>query len=134
MSIEKPDTKISRVLTALARGQTFNRFEAERQLHDHCLHSTVAEIQDLGIPVFRHMETVKGYQGCPVRVARYRIALKEDRDRARDVLASMAGKRKPAAATAGQKSGAECESNVRDYPSTSAVEAHPGPRGGGRES
>jgi len=94
-------TKIERVLRHLASGRSLNRFEAERELHDHCLHSTVSEIQGRGIPVFRHMEKVRGYQGCPARVARYRIATKEDRDRARELLKWMAGKRKPAVGAAG---------------------------------
>jgi len=107
-------TKLERVLRYLAKGRSLNRFEAERQISDHCLHSTVSEIQAKGIPVFRSMETVRGYQGCPARVARYRIPAKEDRDRARQLLKHMSGKRKPAVAAAGDKSGSKVTSNVRD--------------------
>ncbi len=38
---ERP-RKWRRVLAALTHGKTFNRFEAERELSDHCLHSTVS--------------------------------------------------------------------------------------------
>lgn len=64
-------TKIDRVLAALAAGKSFNRFEAERLLHDHCLHSTVAAIQERGIEVSRKRETVPGYGGAPTPVCRY---------------------------------------------------------------
>ena len=37
----RPPLKWKRVLAALVSGKSFNRFEAERELHDHCLHSTV---------------------------------------------------------------------------------------------
>jgi len=37
--------KWQRVLRALLGGSSLNRFEAERQLHDHCLHSTTSELQ-----------------------------------------------------------------------------------------
>jgi len=96
-------TKIERVLRHLASGQSLNRFDAERELHDHCLHSTVSEIQARGIPVFREMEKVRGYQGCPTRVARYRIAAKEDCDRARELLKWMLVNRKPAVGAAGSR-------------------------------
>ncbi|TLS78023.1 hypothetical protein FE236_02090 [Mariprofundus erugo] len=52
--------------------RSWNRFEAERLLHDHCLPSTVSEIQhDYGITVARKLETVPGYQGASTRVCRY---------------------------------------------------------------
>jgi hypothetical protein len=66
--------KWRRVLLALAQGRSLNRFEAERSLSDHCLHSTVSEIQGRGIRVDRVMETVPGYCGMPTRVARYWLA------------------------------------------------------------
>ncbi|MBF0282083.1 MAG: hypothetical protein HQM07_05905 [Zetaproteobacteria bacterium] len=60
-----------RTLAGLTR-RSWNRFEAERLLSDHCLHSTVAEIQrDYGITVARKFEIVPGYQGRPTRCCRY---------------------------------------------------------------
>ena len=67
----RPLTKLERVLVALAAGQSFNRFEAERVLNDHCLHSTVSTIQSKGVPVERRDEVVPGYQGSPTHVCRY---------------------------------------------------------------
>lgn len=70
----KSETKIKRVLKALAAGRSFNRFEAERILHDHALHSTVSSLQNgYGLTVNREFETVRGYRGCPTRVCRYWI-------------------------------------------------------------
>lgn len=77
--------KWRRVLEALASEQSFNRFEAERELNDHCLHSTVSEIQSRGVPVGRKFETVPGYRGLPTRVCRYKLS-PEARERAKDML------------------------------------------------
>lgn len=65
--------KWQRVLKALLEGNSFNRFEAERQLNDHCLHSTVSTLQSFGVTIFRETETVRGWQGIPTRVRRYWI-------------------------------------------------------------
>ena len=82
----KPPRKIHRVLEALARGRRYNRFEAERELADHCLHSTVAEIQhDFGIRVDRIFETIPGYLGVPTRCCRYWIT-EDERPKAWRVL------------------------------------------------
>ena len=54
-------TKIDRVYTALMEGRSFNRFEAETALHDHCLHSTVATLERKHrITINRMYETVHG--------------------------------------------------------------------------
>jgi hypothetical protein len=67
-------TKKKRVLQALCE-RSYNRFEAERQLHDHCLHTTVSTLQNQhGIEVNRKLESVPGYQGIDTRVCRYWIA------------------------------------------------------------
>lgn len=67
-------TKIQRVFQALASGRSYNRFEAARELHDTCLHSTVAAIQQrYGVQVFRRYETIRGFQGAPTPVCRYRL-------------------------------------------------------------
>lgn len=73
----KTPSKKKRVLQALCkRGrQGFNRFEAERLLSDHCLHSTVSTLQNQhDIEIQREFETIPGYQGIPTRVCRYWIA------------------------------------------------------------
>ncbi|WP_156885276.1 hypothetical protein [Acidihalobacter ferrooxydans] len=79
-------------MRALASGRSFNRFEAEQALHDHCLHTTVASIQrDYGISVYREMETVAGYEGAPTRVCRYKL-LPHERALAQTLLAKQNGK------------------------------------------
>ena len=40
----RTNTKLANVLAHLTRGNSLNRFQAERVCHDHCLHSTVSEI------------------------------------------------------------------------------------------
>lgn len=88
----KRPRKIHRVLRALASGRSFNRFEAERALHDHCLHTTIASIQrDYRISVYREMETVPGYEGAPTRVCRYWL-LPAELTRAQSLLATLNGK------------------------------------------
>ena len=74
------ETKADRVLAALMSGHSFNRFEAERQLHDHCLHSTVAQLQRVKkLTIKRKYETVTGYQGSPTSVCRYWITPEENK-------------------------------------------------------
>ena len=66
-------TKKKRVLIALTE-RSYNRFEAERLLSDHCLHSTVSTIQNQhGIEVQRKFESVPGYRGIKTQVCRYWI-------------------------------------------------------------
>ncbi len=67
----RQQTKLANVLAHLARGNSLNRFEAERVCHDHCLNSTVAEIVKRGIDVSRKDEVIPGYQGRPTRCCRY---------------------------------------------------------------
>lgn len=70
----KFSTKKRRVLIALTE-RSYNRFEAERLLHDHCLHATVSTLQNKhDIEVCRKFETVPGYQGAETHVCRYWIA------------------------------------------------------------
>jgi hypothetical protein len=74
-------TKADTVFKALMAGRSFNRFEAERSLHDHCLHSTVAQLQKAkDVAIDRKYEKVRGYQGMPTSVCRYWIT-KEERKR-----------------------------------------------------
>lgn len=70
----KPPKKWQRVLAAFLTGRSFNRFEAERQLHDHALHSTVSTLQSMGVVIDRKMECVPGFQGLPTHVCRYRLS------------------------------------------------------------
>lgn len=81
----KPPQKWKRVLAALAEGRSFNRFEAERVLHDHCLHSTVSTIQTKGIMVDRRDEVVPSFQGTQTHVCRYWLT-EENRERACSLL------------------------------------------------
>ena len=70
----KRNTKLYRVLSALLE-RSYNRFESERLLHDHALHSTVSTIQNkYGIRVDRKSETIPGFEGAPTRVSRYWIS------------------------------------------------------------
>lgn len=86
------DTKIPskkrRVLSALIEGESFNRFEAERQLNDHVANTTISELQAMGITISRCWENVPGYLGLPTRVRRYWIA-EEHRERATKVLEGL---------------------------------------------
>ncbi|MGK0489012.1 MAG: hypothetical protein ACJAXB_002203 [Candidatus Endobugula sp.] len=69
----KTPSKKERVLFALFKG-FYNRFEAERKLSDHCLHSTVSTLQNShGIEVKRKFEMVPGYMGIMTKVCRYWI-------------------------------------------------------------
>ena len=81
----KPNTKLYRVIAGLLV-RSFNRFEAERLLHDHALNSTVSTIQNTyGVRVERVMEEVPGYQGMPTNVCRYWIA-KDQHSKGLEVL------------------------------------------------
>ena len=73
--LPRKQPKIHRVLAALVTGRSFNRFEAQRELHDHCLHSTIAEIQTrFGIQVHRVTERVPCLDGnATADVKRYRL-------------------------------------------------------------
>ena len=81
----RPPLKWKRFLRAFCEGETLNRFEAERSLHDHCLHSTVSTIQAKGVTILRRLEKVPGYMGIPTECCRYWIA-PESRQRARELL------------------------------------------------
>jgi len=81
MRLPRPNTKARSVLNYFLTGASANRFEAERHLHDHCLHSTVSTLQnDYGIEISRQFETVPGFEGSPTRCSRYWIK-PEERER-----------------------------------------------------
>jgi hypothetical protein len=84
-STTPPPLKWKRVLQAFLEGRSLNRFEAERELHDHCLHSTVSTIQEKGVTILRRMERVPGYMGIPTDCCRYWIDLGSCQ-RARELL------------------------------------------------
>ncbi len=68
-----PTTKKERVLSHFLTGAKLNRFEAERIVHDHCLHSSVSTLQrEHGIVIDRVFETVPALKGlATARVCRY---------------------------------------------------------------
>lgn len=78
--------KWQRVLSALLDGRTFNRFEAERQLNDHALHSTVSTLQTKGVTILRKFEVVPGYQGIATHVCRYWLEQSEPNRRRASIL------------------------------------------------
>lgn len=82
----KRPKKWARVLQALIDGRSLNRFEAETDLHDHCLPSTIAAIQARGVAICRREEVVPGFQGLPTRCVRYWLP-EESRAAARRLLA-----------------------------------------------
>lgn len=66
-------SKVGRVAHELLH-RKLTRFDAERELADHVLPSTVSSIQAAGIPVERETVEVPGYGSSRVRCARYWIA------------------------------------------------------------
>lgn len=72
------DTKLGRILSALATGRSLNRFDAER-LGDHCLNTTISKIERHGLLVSRREEVVPGYGGHKTRVCRYWLSEDECR-------------------------------------------------------
>lgn len=89
--------KWQRVLSAMFTGKSFNRFESERQLNDHCLHTTVSALQGRGINILREFETVPGYQGIPTRVCRYWLEQSEPNLRRAAILLNRPDSDKEAA-------------------------------------
>lgn len=81
----KRPLKWRRVLAALHAGRSFNRFESERALADHCLHTTVSVLQGKGVTILRRDEVVPGYAGIPTHVTRYWLA-PGSRERAAELL------------------------------------------------
>jgi len=70
--------KSFRVLQALLTGKSFNRFEAEDELHDHCLPSTISHIQArYKVVVCRVFEVVASYYGNEIQCCRYWIDSEE---------------------------------------------------------
>jgi hypothetical protein len=69
-----PRTKIGRVLAALATGRTLHRFQAERELADHVLPTTIATLQKrFALRIDRRTIEVPGYLGHRTHVAEYQL-------------------------------------------------------------
>jgi len=72
MKLPLPNTKTRSVLDALMSGESFNRFESARKLHDHCLHSTISTLHNkYGIQIERVMENVPNFLGKKTTCKRY---------------------------------------------------------------
>lgn len=70
----KSVSKRQRVFEAFVRGEKHTRFSAERDLHDHCLPSTVSDLQRLeGVVISRKLISVPGYRGSPTICCLYWI-------------------------------------------------------------
>jgi len=87
------DTHASRILAS--RRARLKRFEAERELRDHVLSTTVSQLADRGVRILRREETVPGAFG-DVRCMRYAIAA-ESIERARELLGLQTAGAPPAA-------------------------------------
>ena len=81
----RPPRKWARVLSGFLSGRSFNRFQAERELADHCLHTTVSQLEARGVKINRVDEVVPGFQGTPTHCKRYHLAV-DSRQRAMDLL------------------------------------------------
>ena len=84
-------TKKERVLSYFLTGAKLNRFEAERIVNDHCLHSSVSTLQrEHGLLIDRVFETVPALQGlATARVCRYWLHSSPDNlKRARALLSA----------------------------------------------
>ncbi len=90
----RPPAKWRRTLRALIERPTLHRFDAERDpdIRDHCLPSTVAELESRGLCIARRLVEVAGHRGERARIAEYRLD-DENRARARDLLARDADHR-----------------------------------------
>ncbi len=89
----KRPSKVAAILKLFLQGRNLNRFEAETH-HDHCLHSTVSSLEDYGVRIARHWETVPCLGGkATVRCKRYAIDTAMDNMAAARALLAVLGKR-----------------------------------------
>ena len=71
--------KIANVLHYLACGETLDRFEAERKVHDHTLNSTISTLaNDYGIVFIRERVSVPNWLGQQTDCTRYAIDPEQD--------------------------------------------------------
>ena len=84
----RPPAKWRRTLRALIERPSLHRFDAERapDIRDHCLPSTIAELEGRGLRIDRRLVTVPGFAGEVARVAEYRLD-DVNRSTAREMLA-----------------------------------------------
>ena len=88
-------TKIARVLEYQVFSGSLNRFEAERDVGDHCLHSTISSLaHGYGLTFKRTSEKVPNRWGQPCDVTRYSLPASEH-TKARAVLAMLCKRAKP---------------------------------------
>jgi len=87
-----PPRKWQRILFALVEGRQLTRFDAEL-IGDHCLHTTVASLENRGIQILRDLEVIGGRFGAS-HCKRYRLA-PESLERARELL-GLKGQQAPA--------------------------------------
>ncbi len=89
----RPPMKWQRTLRALIERQSLHRFQAERDpdIRDHCLPSTVSELESRGIRIDRRLVTVPGFAGERAIVAEYCLD-DVNRTRAREMLAGSASR------------------------------------------
>ncbi len=83
----RPELKWKMLLAEFAAGRSLNRFEAER-LGDHCLHTTVANLEGRGVRIERKQEVIEGRFG-KIHCKRYRLD-PESIVRARELLGGAA--------------------------------------------
>lgn len=96
LSVARAPRKWERVLEAFLQGRSFHRFHAERELGDHCLHSTVAALESRGVKIDRRNEVVPSRFG-PAHVKQYQLARDpENLLRARELLAAASACRSDA--------------------------------------
>jgi hypothetical protein len=94
----KAPTKIARVLGYQVFSGSLNRFEAERDVGDHCLHSTISSLaHGYGLNFERQLERVPNHWGQPCDVTRYSLPTSEHQ-KARTVLAMLCKRTKPSPA------------------------------------
>ena len=71
--------KIANVLHYLACGETLDRFEAERKVHDHTLNSTISTLaNDYGVVFIRERVSVPNWLGLQTECKRYAIDPEQD--------------------------------------------------------
>lgn len=95
-STTRPPKKWVRILAAFLRGEEMHRFSAETRHSDHCLPSTVSELQRKGVVIRRRDISVPGYRGQLAHVALYWLDLApENVAKARALLAVDGGEDHP---------------------------------------
>ena len=89
----KRPTKLERVLSYLSTGRSLNRFDAEKLVSDHCLHSTMSAIQNgHSIKYQSKTETVPGWDNAPTQVSRYWLC-EESQSKAKALIRIMQKRR-----------------------------------------